>query len=74
MTENAAYGRPFGRLNPQALSPDDLARLLTAAGPAQITIDMIQADIAAGAPTNPDGTLHLVHYVAWLIKELGRGT
>jgi hypothetical protein len=24
------------------------------------------ADIADGAPTNPDGTVNLVHYAAWL--------
>jgi len=34
---------------------------------------MLQADIDAGAPTNADGTLNLVHYVAWLVKEMGRG-
>jgi len=73
MTESTAYGRQFGRLNPQALSPEDLARLLAAAGPGRIPVEMIRADIAAGAPTNPDGTIHLVHYVAWLIKETGRG-
>ena len=73
MTESTAYGRQLGRLNPQALAPEDLARLLAAAGPGQVTVEMVRADIAAGAPTNPDGTLNLVHYVAWLIKEMGRG-
>jgi hypothetical protein len=34
---------------------------------------MLQADIASGAPTNPNGTMNLVHYVAWLVKEMGRG-
>jgi hypothetical protein len=27
----------------------------------------------AGAPANPDGTVHLVHYAAWLLREMGRG-
>jgi hypothetical protein len=27
---------------------------------------MIAADIRDGAPTNPDGTVNLVHYAAWL--------
>jgi hypothetical protein len=38
-----------------------------------ITEAMLQADLAAGAPTNADGTIHLVHYAAWLVKEMSRG-
>jgi hypothetical protein len=34
---------------------------------------MLEADRAAGAPANPDGTVNLVHYAAWLVKESGRG-
>ncbi len=54
---------------PAALAVADLARLLTRVGAKPITEAMITADIAAGAPTNPDGTLNIVHYGAWLIKE-----
>jgi len=50
-----------------------LARILSAAGPKVVTVDMLQADIDAGAPTNADGTINLVHYVAWLVKEMGHG-
>jgi hypothetical protein len=50
-----------------------MARLLSAAGPKAVTMEMLQADIAAGAPSNVDGTMNLVHYVAWLLKEAGRG-
>ncbi len=60
-------------LNPQALSLADMARLLSAAGPRPVAVDALQADLDAGAPTNADGTMNLVHYVAWLIKELARG-
>jgi len=52
---------------------EDLARILSALGQRPVTVDMLQADIDAGAPTNADGTLNLVHYVAWLVKEMGRG-
>jgi len=39
-----------------------------------VTGDMLREDIDAGAPTNADGTINLVHYAAWLVKELtGRG-
>lgn len=29
--------------------------------------------IDQGAPTNADGTLNLVHYTAWILKQMGRG-
>jgi len=73
MTDTSAQGRHGSTLNPQALRLDVLARILSAAGPKVVTVDMLQADIDAGAPTNADGTLNLVHYVAWLLKEMGRG-
>jgi len=73
MTQSSAQGRPSGPLNPQALRLEDMARLLSAAGPKAVTMEMLQADIAAGAPSNVDGTMNLVHYVAWLLKEAGRG-
>jgi len=47
----------------------DLARLLTAAGGRRITEEMINADVAAGAPTNADGTINLVHFTAWGIAR-----
>jgi hypothetical protein len=73
MTDTIAQGRQASPLSPQALRLEDLARLLSAAGPKAVTVEMLQADIDAGAPTNADGTLNLVHYVAWLVKEMGRG-
>ncbi|GIW56312.1 MAG: hypothetical protein KatS3mg082_2716 [Nitrospiraceae bacterium] len=62
-----------GRLNPNALTLADAARLLAKAGGWEITKEMIEADIDAGAPTNADGTINLVHYAAWLVKGMGRG-
>ena len=73
MTDTSAQGRHGSTLNPQALRLDTLARILSAAGPKVVTVDMLQADIDAGAPMNADGTMNLVHYVAWLVKEMGRG-
>ena len=58
------------RLNPAAMPVADAARMLSRAGGQRITEDMLQADIDAGAPTNPDGTLNLVQYAAWLVKEM----
>ena len=53
-----------------ALTPDQVAKVLSSAGARRITEEMIRADIDAGAPTNPDGTVNLVHYTSWLVKEL----
>jgi hypothetical protein len=64
---------PSGPVDPKRLSPDDLARLLAAAGSKHGTAATVDADIAAGAPTNPDGTVNLVSYTAWLVKEMARG-
>lgn len=60
------------RLDPAAMAVADAARLLSRAGGQRITEDMLRADVDAGAPTNPDGTLNLVHYAAWLVKETSR--
>lgn len=56
-------------LNPTALPLDDAARLLAAVGKRRISIEMLRADLDAGAPLNPDGTLNLVAYAAWLVRE-----
>jgi len=56
-----------------ALTTAQLAKVLSAAGGRRITEEMIRADIDAGAPVNPGGTLNLVHYTAWLAKEMAGG-
>jgi hypothetical protein len=73
-TDDPGFGpAPGGGLRPTALTLADAARLLSAAGGQAIPIGMLEADIAAGAPTNPDGTLNLVHLAAWLVRESARG-
>jgi hypothetical protein len=56
-----------------ALTPAQAARVLAAAGNRLITEAMVSADIDAGAPTNADGTINLVHYTAWLAREVAGG-
>jgi hypothetical protein len=58
------------RASPAALGLEDAARLLTAAGGQRVRVEMLAADVAAGAPTNADGSLNLVHYAAWLVREM----
>ena len=55
-------------LDPAALSLTDAARVLSAAKNGKVTVDMLQADVQAGAPTNTDGTLNLVHYARRLAR------
>ena len=62
-----------GRINPLALAIADVAKLLSKAGGRVIRAEQIEADVAAGAPTNGDGTINLVTYAAWLARERGRG-
>jgi hypothetical protein len=56
-----------------ALTPAQAAKILAAAGNRRITEAMVRADIEAGAPTNTDGTVNMVHYAAWLAREAAHG-
>ena len=58
-------------VNPVSLTVADMARILSACGPKPVTIEQLQSDIAAGAPTNADGSMNLVHFAAWLVGEMG---
>lgn len=66
MTENSP-------VDPNRLSADQAAKLLSAAAKVRVPAEQIAADLEAGAPRNPDGTLSLVTYGAWLVKEVARG-
>lgn len=61
------------KLDPMALALVDAARVLSATSGVPIDAAALEADVAAGAPVNADGTLNLVHYAAWLVREMGRG-
>ena len=63
---------PKPQLNPAAMPLRDAARLLAKVGGPSIKEAMLTSDVEAGAPTNPDGTINLVQYAAWLVKEMGR--
>ena len=56
-----------------ALSISELAGLLKRAGGRYVSEDAIRKDIAAGVPVNSDGTVNLIVYAAWLIKEMNDG-
>ena len=71
--EHAPSSDVSPRLNPAAMTVEDAAKLLTRAGGVRISESQIQADIEANAPTNADGTINLVQYAAWLVRELAKG-
>jgi hypothetical protein len=60
------------KLDPTALPLPDAVRLLSAVGQSGVTVEMLEADIAAGAPTNANGTINLVTYTAWMLLEMSR--
>jgi len=64
VTESKDDGK--GGRNPAALRVEDAAKALG------ISEDMLRADLAAGAPTNADGTVNLVHYAAWLNQQMDK--
>ena len=53
-----------------ALSPAQAARILSASGQRRLDEAQIRADIESGAPANADGTINLVHYAAWLARQV----
>ena len=53
-----------GAVNPAALTIAQLARMLA------VPEETIRRHVAAGAPASADGHVNLVHYAAWLNKEL----
>ncbi len=56
-----------------SLTITQTAKVLSTAGSRRITEEMLRADIDAGAPVNPDGRINLIHYAAWLVREITSG-
>lgn len=61
MSENA--------IDPTALTPEQLAKLLSTVSKKQITEAQILDRLEAGAPSSAGGTIHLVHFTAWLVAQ-----
>lgn len=53
------------------LTKDELVLAMRRAGSRTISLERLEADIAAGAPVNADGTVNILKYVAWIVKETG---
>lgn len=63
---------PAAPMTPTALTPEALARLLSAAGGKAVTIDMVQGAVDAGAPVGVGGRINMVEFMAWLERELAQ--
>lgn len=65
--------KPNQAVDPNRMTLEQLAKVLSSASQAKIPVEQLAADVECGAPTNPDGTINLVHYAAWLARENERG-
>ena len=57
-------------LNVPQMSKTDFIRVLQHYGCRTISPEKLEEHIAAGAPVNANGTINIVNYTAWLLKEL----
>jgi len=57
-------------VNPSSLTVEQLARLLTSSGAKMATVEIIRQHIELGAPMAADGRMNLVHYMAWVAREV----
>jgi len=60
-------------IDPNRLSVEQAAKLLSAAAKIRISEEQIAEDLESGAPQNKDGTISLVAYAVWMLKEMSRG-
>ena len=56
-----------------AITPKKLAEILRKSGSREVSDETLAADIEAGAPVAENGTMNMIEYAAWLVKESGRG-
>ena len=53
------------------ITKENFVTAMRRSGSRTLTLERLEADIAAGAPVNADGTIDILKYVAWIAKELG---
>ena len=73
MSDDAAQIGTRPALSPLAVPLPQLAQLLSKLSTQPITVAMLTSDVESGAPTNPDGSLNLIQYAAWLVQQRGQG-
>jgi hypothetical protein len=70
VTKASAQAGASQAVDPQRLTPAQLVAILAKAGGQRATEALIASHVAAGAPRNADGTIHFVHYAAWLALQV----
>ena len=53
-----------------ALTPDQVVDVLVKSGFRSMTLELLHSDFEAGAPRNANGSVNLIHYMAWILKEI----
>ena len=53
------------------ITKENFVTAMRRSGSRTLTLERLEADIAAGAPVYADGTINILKYVAWIAKELG---
>ena len=56
-----------------AIQPEKLLEILRRSGSREVSAEIIADDIATGASVSEDGTINMIEYAAWLIRETSRG-
>lgn len=59
--------------NPASMTTKQLAAALSKAYGVPIKVKEIRDAVKDGAPTNADGTVNLVRFIAWLLAKLKQG-
>ena len=60
---------PNTTVNPLALPAGDAIRMLRRSGCPQMSDETLQRLIDDGLPLNADGTMNIIEYTAWMLKE-----
>lgn len=53
-----------------ALTPEQVVDVLVKSGFRGMTLELLHSDFDAGAPRNANGSVNLIHYMAWILKEI----
>ena len=54
----------------ERLPKETLVEVMRRSGSRTMTMERLEADVAAGAPVNDDGTMNAILYTAWILKEM----
>lgn len=58
------------KLDPARMSTQETAKIFTTVSGHPVSVMQVENDVREGAPRNEDGTMNLVHYGSWLIRQI----